>query len=207
MYKSSIPDNAPVIIGVGDLIDKSMEDGLNPLSLLQKVSEIAIKDCDSKANLRDHFDYVGVTRFSVDFSTATNQLNFDYSNFPKSLANALDIKKDVNEVYSSMGGNAPQVLIEDLVKKISNQEINCALISGGEVLQTMIARLKSGLELNWSDHPGGLPELIGNNEEGFSKHEQLHGMDLPSNVYPLFAQSIREHKKPVSYTHLRAHET
>ena len=39
MYKSSIPDNAPVIIGVGDLIDKSMEDGLNPLSLLQKVSE------------------------------------------------------------------------------------------------------------------------------------------------------------------------
>ena len=118
MYKSSIPDNAPVIIGVGDLIDKSMEDGLNPLSLLQKVSEIAIKDCDSKSNLRDHFDYVGVTRFSVDFSTATNQLNFDYSNFPKSLANALNIKKDVNEVYSSMGGNAPQVLIEDLVKKI-----------------------------------------------------------------------------------------
>ena len=202
MYKSSIPDNAPVIIGVGDLIDKSMEDGLNPLSLLQKVSEIAIKDCDSKSNLRDHFDYVGVTRFSVDFSTATNQLNFDYSNFPKSLANALNIKKDVNEVYSSMGGNAPQVLIEDLVKKISNQEINCALISGGEVLQTMIARLKSGLELNWSDHPGGLPELIGNNEEGFSKHEQLHGMDLPSNVYPLFAQSIRENKKQNATEHL-----
>ena len=178
MHKNLIPDNTPVIIGVGDFVDKSEENGLNPLSLLKKVSEIAIKDCNSKLNLIDHIDYVGVTRFSVDFSTATNQLNFDYSNFPKSLANALDIKRDINEVYSSMGGNAPQVLIEDLIKKISKQEINCALISGGEVLQTMIARLKSGLELNWSDHPGGSPELVGNNEEGFSKYEQLHGMDL-----------------------------
>ena len=92
MHKNLIPDNTPVIIGVGDLVDKSEEDGLNPLSLLEKVSKIAIKDCNSKLNLIDHVDYVGVTRFSVDFSTAKNQLNFDYSNFPKSLANALDIK-------------------------------------------------------------------------------------------------------------------
>ena len=202
MSKTLIPDDAPVIIGVGELLDKSNEDGFNPLSMLKNASEKAINDCETREDLKDHFDYVGVARFSVDFSTATNQLNFNYSNFPKSLAKALNFKNEVNEVYSSMGGNAPQVLIEDLIKKITNKEVECALISGGEVLQTMVSKLKSGLELDWKDDPGGSPEFVGNNEEGFSSYEQIHGMDLPSNVYPLFAQSIRNESNHSASHHL-----
>ena len=41
-----------------------------------------------------------------------------------------------------MGGNAPQVLIQEVSKRIYNNEVQCALISGGEVLQTMISNLK-----------------------------------------------------------------
>ena len=84
-----------------------------------------------------------------------------------------------------MGGNSPQVLLDDALSKISAKEIDCALLSGGEALQTMIARLKSGLPLDWLDEPGGSPEMIGNNAIGFSDHEKIHGMDLPTNVYPL----------------------
>ena len=41
-------------------------------------------------------------------------------------------------VYTSMGGNAPQVLIEDAAKNILSGDINCALLNGGETLKTMI---------------------------------------------------------------------
>ena len=36
--------------------------------------------------------------------------------------------------------------------------------------------------------------MIGNNDIGFSDHEKLHGMDLPTNVYP-FCSSIEKRRK------------
>ena len=193
-----IDNKAPVIVGVGDFTDRSKEDGLNPQELLAKASQLAIKDSGIK-DLNKQIDYVGVVRFSVDFLTATNQSSFQYSNFPRTLSNKLGIQA-TNEIYAPMGGNSPQVLLEDALIKISSGETDCALLAGGEALQTMIARLKEGMSLDWLDEPGGNPEMIGNNTIGFSEHEKIHGMDLPTNVYPLFAQSLR--KKDLSLIHI-----
>ena len=202
MTNFNLPDNTPVIVGVGDIIDKRKVDGPDPLTLLGQASEIAFEDTGIK-NVIDYLDAIGVVRFSVDFSTATNQSRFGYSNFPRSLANKIGVKKDISELYSGMGGNAPQVLLQEISKKIHANEIHCALISGGEVLQTMISKLKSGEKLNWEDSAGGEPEIIGINDEGFSKEEKKHYMDLPSNVYPIFANAIRSSKSQSSEEHLR----
>ena len=202
MTNFNLPDNTPVIVGVGDIIDRRKVDGPDPLTLLSQSSELALYDTGVK-NIIDYLDAIGVVRFSVDFSTATNQSRFGYSNFPRSLAKKIGSKKELCELYSGMGGNAPQVLLEEISKKIHNNEIHCALISGGEVLQTMISKLKSGESLNWEDSPGGRPEIIGINDEGFSKEEKKHFMDLPSNVYPIFANAIRASKSQSSKEHLR----
>jgi len=202
MTNFNLPDNTPVIVGVGDIIDKRKVDGPDPLTLLGQASEIAFEDTGIR-NVIDYLDAIGVVRFSVDFSTATNQSRFGYSNFPRSLANKIGVKKDISELYSGMGGNAPQVLLQEISKKIHANEIHCALISGGEVLQTMISKLKSGEKLNWEDSAGGEPEIIGINDEGFSKEEKKHYMDLPSNVYPIFANAIRSSKSQSSEEHLR----
>ena len=202
MTNFNLPDNTPVIVGVGDIIDKRKVDGPDPLTLLGQASEIAFEDTGIK-NVIDYLDAIGVVRFSVDFSTATNQSRFGYSNFPRSLANKIGVKKDISELYSGMGGNAPQVLLQEISKKIHANEIHCALISGGEVLQTMISKLKSGEKLNWEDSAGGKPEIIGINDEGFSKEEKKHYMDLPSNVYPIFANAIRSSKSQSSEEHLK----
>ena len=202
MTNFNLPDNTPVIVGVGDIIDKRKVDGPDPLTLLGQASEIAFEDTGIR-NVIDYLDAIGVVRFSVDFSTATNQSRFGYSNFPRSLANKIGVKKDISELYSGMGGNAPQVLLQEISKKIQANEIHCALISGGEVLQTMISKLKSGEKLNWEDSAGGKPEIIGINDEGFSKEEKKHYMDLPSNVYPIFANAIRSSKSQSSEEHLK----
>lgn len=195
-----VDKNAPVIVGVGDFIDRSKEDGLNLQDLLAKAGASAIDDCGVK-DLNKHINYLGVVRFSIDFLTASNQSSFQYSNFPRTLSNKLGISAR-EEVYAPMGGNSPQVLLDDAVSKISAGEVDCALLAGGEALQTMIARLKLGLSLDWLDEPGGNPEMIGNNAVGFSDHEKLHGMDLPTNVYPLFANSIRKSENKSAKTHL-----
>ena len=202
MTNFNLPDNTPVIVGVGDIIDKREVDGPDPLTLLGQASELAFQDSGIK-NVIDYLDAIGVVRFSVDFSTATNQSRFGYSNFPRSLANKIGVKKDISELYSGMGGNAPQVLLQEISKKIHANEIHCALISGGEVLQTMISKLKSGEKLNWEDSAGGKPEIIGINDEGFSEEEKKHYMDLPSNVYPIFANAIRSSKSQSSEEHLK----
>ena len=202
MTNFNLPDNTPVIVGVGDIIDKREVDGPDPLTLLGQASELAFQDTGIKSVI-DYLDAIGVVRFSVDFSTATNQSRFGYSNFPRSLANKIGVKKDISELYSGMGGNAPQVLLQEISKKIHAKEIHCALISGGEVLQTMISKLKSGEKLNWKDSAGGKPEIIGINDEGFSKEEKKHYMDLPSNVYPIFANAIRSSKSQSSEEHLK----
>ena len=138
-------------------------------SLLSKASSLAIHDSGVN-DLNRHIDYVGVVRFTVDFLTASNQSSFQYSNFPRTLANKLGISAK-EEVYGSIGGNSPQVLLDDALSKISTGEVDCALLAGGEALQTMISRLKSGLSLDWLDEPGGSPQMIGNNAAGFSDHE------------------------------------
>ena len=85
-----IENNAAVIIGVGDYVDKSKENGLNLQNLLAEACSSAIQDSGVK-NLNFHIDYIGVVRFSIDFLTATNQSSFQYSNFPRTLGNKLGL--------------------------------------------------------------------------------------------------------------------
>mgnify|MGYP003312317663 CR=1 FL=1 len=61
------------------------------------------------------------------------QSNFQYSNFPRTLGNKLGISAK-EEVYAPMGGNSPQVLLDDALTKISAGEVDCALLSGGEAV-------------------------------------------------------------------------
>ena len=96
-----------------------------------------------------------------------------------------------NEIYTTTGGNSPQIAINELANRIKDKQIECALLSGGEALDTFVTRLKDGLEVNWSDEPGGEPEIIGKPEDGTNDHEKIHGIFNPSSVYPLFANSLR----------------
>lgn len=195
-------DLSPVFIGIGDFVDKNtLEKSLNPLELFSLTARKALADTQIE-NLHKHIDYVGTVRLSVDYPTATNQDSFGYKNISHSIANNLNIRAK-EFVYTSMGGNAPQVLIEDAAKNILSGNINCALLSGGETLKTMIDILKSGENLDWYDDPKTRPREIGENELGFNEYEKNHKMDLPTNVYPLFAQAIRKEQKKTVGEHLR----
>ena len=79
-----IDKRAPVIIGVGDLVDRSKEDGLNPQELLAKACELAIQDSGIR-ELNKHIDYVGVVRFTIDFLPQPTNQTFNIQIFQELL--------------------------------------------------------------------------------------------------------------------------
>ena len=202
---SNVNDNTPILVGNGQLTDKRGKEGFNYLEMLQEVSKKAILDCEAKNDLHEHIDTVAVIRFVADTphrDSATSNL-WGYPNMPRSLSKALDLNAH-NEIYTTTGGNSPQIAVNELANRIKDNQIECALLAGGEALDTFVSRLKEGLEVNWEDNPGGEPEIIGKSTDGTNDHEKLHGIFDPSSVYPLFANSLRDHYKQSINEHMKA---
>ena len=201
---SNVNDNTPVLVGNSQLTDKRGVNGFNYLEILKEVSEEAILDCNASIKLNEHIDTVAVIRFVADTphrDSATSNL-WGYPNMPRSLSNSLNIPAQ-NEIYTTTGGNSPQLALNELATRIKDNQIECALLAGGEALDTFVGRLKEGLEVNWEDDPGGKPELIGKSLDGTNDHEKLHGLFDPSSVYPLFANSLRSANRQTVSEHMQ----
>ncbi len=190
---SNVNDNTPVFVGSAQLTDKRGIEGYNYLEILTEVSKKALADCEAKDNFQKDIDTVAVIRFVAD----TPQR--DFCNFQsmgisqyakKPWLNPFGFEAN-NEIYTTTGGNSPQIAVNELANRIKDNEIDCALLAGGEALDTFVTRLKDGLEVNWSDDPGGKPEIIGKSTDGTNDHEKIHGIFNPSSVYPLFANALR----------------
>ena len=200
---SNVNDNTPVLVGCAQYVDKSGSDGKNFLEILDVVARKAIEDCNSQNSLVDELDNVTVIRFVADTpnrDSATNNM-WGYSNMPKSLSNSVGACAN-SLIYTTTGGNSPQLAVNEVSRRINDGDIDCALIAGGEALDTFTKRLKSGLEINWTDHPGGEPEIIGSSIDGANDHEKLYGIFDPSAVYPLFANALRAKEGTSPATHM-----
>ena len=189
---SNVNDNTPVLVGCAQHMEKNGAEGSNFLEILEIVGKKAITDCEAKQSLNEELDNVTVIRFVADTpnrDSATTKM-WGYPNMPKSLANSLGSQTN-NLIYTTTGGNSPQLAMNEIAKRIKSGEIDCSLIAGGEALDTLVTRLKSGIDMDWSDDPGGEAEIIGSDKDGTNNHEKIYGLVNPANVYPLFANALR----------------
>tara|TARA_Y100000590_G_scaffold431448_1_gene546257 strand:+ start:15879 stop:17432 length:1554 start_codon:yes stop_codon:yes gene_type:complete len=192
---SQVNDNTPVLVGCSEYLDKKGIDGLSYSDILKVSCEKALEDCEASIKVKDHLDTISVIRFTADTpnrDSATTDF-WGYSNMPRTLGNALGVKVP-NEIYTTTGGNSPQLLLNEICNRIKDKKIECALLTGGEALDTFVSRLKEGLEVDWGDDPGGEPESLGSLRDLGSEFEKKHGIFDPSSVYPLFANSIRSNE-------------
>ena len=201
---SNVNDNTPVLVGCSQYLGKKGLDGPNYLDILSVATKTAIADCEAKNDLTAHLDTISVIRFTADTpnrDSATTEL-WGYPNMPRSIGNVLGITVP-HEIYTTTGGNSPQLLLNELCNRIKDGESNCAVLTGGEALDTFVSRLKSGAEMDWEDDPGGEPESLGSLKELGSEFEMRHGIFDPSSVYPLFANSIRKSEGKSSLQHMQ----
>jgi acetyl-CoA C-acetyltransferase len=182
----------PVLIGCGQITDKRPpEEGSTVIELMAEVARRAAADAGPGQTLLDAIDTVTALGLTVDSPESGSGANGMVRNVPHAVCTALNIDP-AEKCYNYSGGNTPQMLVNYYAEKVSRGETSAVLLVGAEALNTMIGRLKKGLDLNaWMDDSGGEPTMLGKSRPAASDHETIYGMQTPSVTYPMFENALR----------------
>lgn len=119
----------PVIIGVGDIINRSkkVEDAIEPLQLMILAIQNAIKDTGVEAST------LAALQSSIDSIDVTRSWTWP-CDYPTLIAERLSCSP-VHKGYSTEhGGNQPALLLDNASRRISKGESKLAVVTGGEAL-------------------------------------------------------------------------
>ena len=174
--------NLPVIVGAGQYVNRSRDlaDAVEPLEMMATVAAAAEEDAGARGLVA-----------AIDSLQVVNIIAWPYPDTTGLLAERLGASP-AQRVYTAVGGDTPQRLIDKTAEAIVRGETRLALICGAEVLQTTRSARKQGFTLPW--HSRGVPEeMVGDSRSGFTDVESRHGAVMPTRVYPLFENAIRAH--------------
>jgi acetyl-CoA C-acetyltransferase len=184
----------PILIGAGQAI--SHWDGSDaaaapsPLSLASEAAQRALSDTGQPGAVAEAIDAVAVVRAIVD-STARIKAPFPQcANPPRGLVQSLGL--DVRRaVYSVMGGDQPQALVNEFAELIFKGEAKAVLLAGAEAGAAMKAAARKGIVLNWSQPVDGEMEDRGLGMRLLSEYEISNGLGLPTQTYPIIEHALR----------------
>jgi acetyl-CoA C-acetyltransferase len=185
-----ISDNLPIIVGVAQKTWRDTDLGRTPVDALTEVSALALADMGPN-DLAQAVDAVAMVRFIGDTDPGMAAL------FPRNpgrqIAERLGITK-ASFFQGVIGGNTPQYLVNHFARKLASGEHSAVMISGTELLATMISALRSGGDIStWCGKAEDEPTTIGQERDGLNDTEKLYGLYEPINTYPLFENSLRHH--------------
>jgi acetyl-CoA C-acetyltransferase len=194
---SEIDTRTPVLIGAGQFTWRGNAAlSPTPLEMIETAAERAAAGAGlAKASLAG-LDALAVIGFTVDAGGGLAKLPFPrLSNPPASLAKRLGADPHWS-VYTHMGGNSPQQVINTLAERIARGETDFGLAVGAEFLGALMKRLRTGASFDgYGDPPDdgdlGPPERIGDGRPGVTPEETAHGLNFPVNTYPLFENALR----------------
>jgi acetyl-CoA C-acetyltransferase len=174
-------DNAPVIAGIGQITQRpETERPREPLALMAEAARIAERDAGAGDLLHE-----------IDSLRVVNVLSWPSKAPAHDLARALAVAPR-EMIYTAVGGNTPQWLVNETADAIARGDVRVALIAGAEAMYSARRARQRGVDLGWS--PRGTPAAdIGDTRNGMSAHEMQHGATLPVRIYPLFENALRAH--------------
>jgi len=173
-------DNYPVIVGVGQRVNRSedLDEAREPAEMMALVARAAEADAGVEGLLA-----------RVDSLQVVNILSWPYADAPALLAERLGARPN-HTLYSAVGGETPQRLINQTAQAIAEGRVGVALLAGAEAMNSRRLARKEGRQLPWS--PRGTPMRIdGDTRMGNTEVEARHGATVPTRVYPLFENAIR----------------
>lgn len=190
----SLDPRTPVIIGVGQRsqrVDRG-EPELEPVDLMVVAAQIALEDA-------------GVTDASaIDSVRTVGLLSWRYTDPGSLVAERLGVGHGVDSGISAMGGNSPQMLLNQTALDIQAGEVSCALLAGAESWRTRMKYRAAGENPPWTSEPEGTEPAreIGTAVEMNHEAETALGIFLPIQVYPMFEQARRHHLGRTMEEHL-----
>jgi acetyl-CoA C-acetyltransferase len=183
----------PVLIGAGQFTYRGDPAASpSPVALLKIAAERAAADAGIGAAGLAAIDALAVAGFTIDAPGSTRSTIPHSTNPPASLAKQLGANPGW-AVYSHMGGNTPQQLVNVLAERIAKGETDLGLAVGAEFLGSAVKRLTKGLGFDdWhEDQDLPEPERIGDPRSGVTPYEARHALNRPINIYPMFENALR----------------
>jgi acetyl-CoA C-acetyltransferase len=174
--------NYPVIVGVAQLTNhiKTLDDAIEPVEMMRRAAVAAAEDASSPALLK-----------KADSLQVVNILSWQYPDAPGLLAQRLGIDPP-HRVYTAVGGNTPQMIVNQTAEAVVKGETSLAILAGVEAMASRNMARKQNAVLPWE--PRGTPEdVVGDQRIGFNETESKHGAMAPIRMYPLFENAIRAH--------------
>ena len=173
------PDRIPVIVGVGELLDRptDLSKALEPLALM----EAALREADADAG--------GGFLGRIASLDVVNQLSWRYADAAGELCVRLDIAP-ARAVYGPVGGESPVRFLHEAALRIARGEAEVCAVVGAEAQWSVNKARAAGIDLPWTPKPpaaGGGPRI------------DVHplalklGVFLPVNVYPFYENAAAHH--------------
>jgi len=178
----SLPaERIPVIVGVGEIVDRPKEiaQGLEPLALL--VEALRRAEADSGATLLGEIQSLDIVSF----------LSWRYRDPEKQLAARLSIKPKHN-YYGPVGGESPVRYLHEAAKRIARGECSVAAVCGAEAQSSATKAERAGLTLPWTPFAHDVEEPKRN--AAFEKPLAVKlGVFRPVSVYPFYEAATSAH--------------
>jgi acetyl-CoA C-acetyltransferase len=193
------PDpRSPVVVGVGQVSQRvPPAEARAPIDLLTEAARLAEADASAAHSLLEQVGVIGIAAIG----------SWRYPDPGALLGRKLGVEPRATLV-TTVGGNSPQLLCNELGARIQRGELDVALIGGGESMHTRWrARREPRVELTWETGDDAPCEwVIGDARPGSNDYEMAHSAVAPPLVYPLFETALRaanrrtvaEHQRHVS---------
>ena len=174
-------ENLPVIAGVGQITQRpGTGRPKEPLALMADAARLAEADAGVPELLQ-----------SLDSIRVVNVISWPSKAPAQDLARALAVAPR-EQIYTHIGGNTPQWLVNEAAERIHAGELKLVLIAGAESVYSARRARAQGIDLGWSARGTPAPDA-GDGRPGMSEQEVAHGATLPVRVYPLFENALRAH--------------
>lgn len=194
--EGDVPDNTPVIIGVGQYSERVGEPGYAALSYMDlagRALAAAIADSGARGDVAQAIDTLAAIR-AFEMSRPSRKPPFGApDNVPRAIARRVGANP-TRAILTTTGGQTNQKLVGEFASAIAGGESACAVIVGSEAISTVLALTAKGEIPDWSEQVGGECEDQGyGNEEMQEPDLFLHGASGAIPLYAL-AENARRHR-------------
>ena len=188
-------DSTPIIVGAGQFTEKDTapEEAHPPMGIAAEAAKAALADTGIGARLGPLIDTLVVVRIFHD-STHRPQVRYPFGraeNPPWAVARRIGANP-AQAVYSNVGGDTPQKLVNEMCERIAAGDVEITLLTGGEAIRTSKVAFRQGIELDWNEADGRAFEDRGIGRPLVTRHELDHGIGIPMHTYPLFENALRD---------------
>jgi acetyl-CoA C-acetyltransferase len=173
----------PVVVGVGQVDQRvGPEAAREPIALFADAVRAATDDTGRAAEVLARVDTVAAVQI----------VSWPYADPGARVAAALGIEPR-RTVVSTVGGNSPQLLVNELAAEIAAGECDVVVIGGAESMHARWrARREPRVHLEWPVDDGvPCARVIGDPRSGTNDVEQAHFAVAPTHIYPLFETALR----------------